>query len=153
VSTDFPHRASIEIRERQPLATYQGTDGKYRIIDVQGRVVAVLDGQPIEFMLINGPGVNAEAGGSAGVSFTHAAELIEALTPGVRSRTKEVDVSDTGELSLVFHNAPATVVVLGAPNQLLDKLTRLEALLETTDVDKCTRVDVSTAELGPTCTS
>ena len=122
-----------------------------RIIDVEGRVVDVLAGQPVEFMLITGPAVNAEAGGSAGPAFTHAAEVVEALTPGVRSRTESIEVSDTGELSLHFDNDPGTVVVLGAPTQLLDKLTRLEALLKNTDVNKCTRIDVSTAELGPTC--
>jgi cell division septal protein FtsQ len=153
VSTDFPHGASIEIREREPLATYQGTDNRFRIIDVEGRVVDVLAGQPIEFMLITGPAVNAEAGGSAGVAFTHGAELVEALTPGVRSRTASVGVSEAGELSLHFHNDPETVVLLGAPTQLLDKLTRLEALLKNTDVNKCSRIDVSTAELGPTCST
>ena len=41
VATDFPHGASIEIRERVPIATYAGSDGRFRIIDVEGRVVAV----------------------------------------------------------------------------------------------------------------
>ncbi|MCU1400581.1 MAG: ftsQ [Acidimicrobiales bacterium] len=145
VSTDFPHKASIELLERVPLATYAGPDGRFRIIDVQGRVVDVIANQPVEFMLITGQGVNASAGTSAGEGFTHAAELVEALSPAVRSRTKSVDVSDSGGLSLQFHNG--ATVVLGAPTELLDKLTRLEAFLET-DNDQCTgTINVATIEI------
>ncbi|MCU1365303.1 MAG: ftsQ, partial [Ilumatobacteraceae bacterium] len=145
VSTDFPHKASIELLERVPLATYAGPDGKYRIIDVEGRVVDVIANQPVEFMLITGPGVNASAGTSAGDGFTHAAELVEALSPAVRSRTESVEVSDSGGLSLKFHNG--ATVVLGAPTELLDKLTRLEAFLKT-DNDQCKgTINVATIEI------
>ncbi len=147
VTTSFPHSASIEILDRIPLATYQGSDSKFRIIDIDGVVVDVIDGQPIEFMLITGPGVNASAGTSSGVAFTHAAELVQALSPAVRSRTASVTVSDTGALGLVFHSGAK--VVFGAPTQLLDKLTRLEAFLKRSEGAQCTTtLDVSTVEPG-----
>lgn len=147
VTTDFPHSASIEIRERVPLATYQGPDGRFRIIDVEGRVVDLIQNQPVEFMLVVGPGLNASPGTSAGEAFTHAAELVEALSPAVRSRTTSVMVSDTGELSLAFENGAA--VVLGAPTALLDKLTRLEAYLKLDEAQQCTTsINVATAEIG-----
>lgn len=146
VATDFPHGASIEIRERVPLATYVGTDNRWRIIDVDGRVVDVLKGQPVEFMQITGSAINAEAGDSVGPSFTRAVELVEALSPAVRSRTSAVDVSDNGELSLTFHSG--TTITLGAPTDLLDKLTRLEALLKNRDISNCTSINVSTQEIG-----
>ena len=142
VSTDFPHDASIELLERVPLATYLGTDGTYRIIDVDGAVVDTSQGRPIEFMLITGPGVNAEPGRSAGQAFAHAAELIEALTPAVRSRTASVTVSETGELSLVFHTG--AIVIFGAPTELLDKMIRLEAALKRDGADKQPLLNVST---------
>ena len=147
VTTAFPHSASIEILDRVPLATYQGSDSKFRIIDIDGVVVDVIQGQPIEFMLITGPGVNASAGTSSGVAFTHAAELVQALSPAVRSRTASVTVSDTGALGLAFHSGAK--VVFGAPTQLLDKLTRLEAFLKRTEGARCTTtLDVSTVEPG-----
>ena len=40
VETHFPHTVVIDIRERRPLACFRGGDGKWRVIDVQGRVVA-----------------------------------------------------------------------------------------------------------------
>jgi cell division protein FtsQ len=147
VTTDFPHSASIEIRERVPLATYQGPDGRFRIIDVEGRVVDLIQNQPVEFMLVVGPGLNASPGTSAGDAFTHAAELVEALSPAVRSRTRSVNVSATGELSLAFDSG--TTVVLGAPTELLDKLTRLEAYLKLDEAQQCTgSINVATAEIG-----
>ena len=76
---------------------------------------------------------------------------MEALSPGVRSRTGAIAVSETGDLSLVFRNDAKTEVVLGAPTQLLDKLTRLEALLKNTDTEGCTRIDVTTADSGRQC--
>ena len=37
VSTQFPHRVFIDVRERKPIATFAGSDGKYRVIDRDGR--------------------------------------------------------------------------------------------------------------------
>jgi len=148
VTTHFPHSATIEILERIPLATYQGPDGKFRIIDVQGRVVDVIPGQPIEFMLITGPGVNASIGTSAGTAFARAAEIVEALSPAVRSRTEAITVTDAGALGLAFHNGAK--VTLGVPTELLDKLTRLEAFLKRSAGNDCrTTIDVTTVE--PSC--
>jgi hypothetical protein len=99
-------------------------------------------------MLISGSGVNASPGTSAGEGFTHAAELVQALSPAVRSRTAAVGVTDIGGLTLLFHNG--ATVSLGAPTELLDKLTRLEAFLKR-DNDTCTTsINVATNELG-TC--
>lgn len=148
VTTHFPHSATIEILERVPLATYQGPDGRFRIIDVEGRVVDVIPGQPVEFMMITGAGVNASIGTSAGTAFARAAEVVEALSPGVRSRTEAVTVGDNGALGLAFHNGAQ--VALGVPTELLDKLTRLEAFLKRSAGNECkTTIDVTTVE--PSC--
>lgn len=145
VSTDFPDSASVEIVERVAIATYQGADTRWRIIDVDGVVLAVIPGQPLEFMPISGPGAEAEAGGSAGDAFRHAAELVEALSRAARSRTTDVVVSETGELSLEFEN---TTVVLGAPENLLNKLTWLEALLQDERATDCAVINVTTRDAG-----
>ena len=145
VTTDFPDSASIEIVERVPIATYVGADTRWRIIDVDGVIVDVIANRPLAFMPISGPGAEAEAGGSAGDAFRHAAELVEALSPAARSRTESVVVSDTGELSLQFES---TTVVLGAPENLLDKLTWLEALLQSERSADCAVINVTTRDGG-----
>ncbi|HRE01016.1 MAG TPA: FtsQ-type POTRA domain-containing protein, partial [Ilumatobacteraceae bacterium] len=145
VATDFPHGASIEVVERVPLATYPGTDGRWRIIDVEGVVLTVIANRPLAFMEIEGPGADAEAGGSAGQALRHAAELVEALTPAVRSRTQKVLVDPTGELRLQFAD---TTVELGAAENLLDKLTWLEVVIKSGRVDDCSVVNVTTRDVG-----
>ena len=52
VTTDFPHGAKIEIRERTPVATYQGPTARFRVIDSHGRVLDVLDAEPVEYLLL-----------------------------------------------------------------------------------------------------
>ena len=52
VATDFPTGASIEIRERDPVISYLGPDGRYRVLDDEGRVLDVLDGQPVDYLLL-----------------------------------------------------------------------------------------------------
>ena len=155
VSTTFPHGATIELVERVPIATYRGSDGRYRILAADGTVVDVIAGQPVEFMLITGSGANVGPGSSSGEAFTHAGELVEALSASVRTHTESVEVSDTGELSLHFHRpAPGKLgatVILGGPTNLLDKLTRLEAFLQQSGADQCTLINVSTAEISQKC--
>ncbi len=54
-TASFPNSASIEIRERTPVAAMMGADGQARVIDVDGRVLALVDGQPVALVWIDGP--------------------------------------------------------------------------------------------------
>ena len=74
VRTNFPHGATIDIRERVALATYAGPDGQFRVIDGDGRVLDVIAGQPIAYMLITGPDpVDRQPGEYAPVGYGAAA--------------------------------------------------------------------------------
>ena len=155
VSVDFPHNATIELVERVPIATYGGSDGRFRIMAADGIVVDVIPGRPVDFMLIRGSGLDVEAGNSAGTAFTRASALVEALSPTVRSFTLLVNVGDTGDLSLIFRKAGSdkegATVILGSPSDLLDKLTRLEAFLQRPGSDQCSLINVSTSPISHKC--
>ncbi len=56
VSTSFPDSASIEIRERTPVASMLGEDTRSRVLDADGRVLAVIEGQPVALVWISGEG-------------------------------------------------------------------------------------------------
>lgn len=103
VTTDFPNRVLIDVRERRPLATFQGTDGRYRVIDRDGRVVSILDGRPVDYMLLTGPAPDTEAGELAGAPFAAAAQMVSALPSEIRSLavTASVDAT-TGDLGLII---------------------------------------------------
>ncbi|MBI5090431.1 MAG: FtsQ-type POTRA domain-containing protein [Actinobacteria bacterium] len=167
VTTDFPHGVLIDIRERRPLATFQGSDGRYRVIDRDGRVLSVLDGQPIDYMLLTGPAPDSEAGELAGPPFAAAAQMVSALPPEIRSLAVSATVdATTGDLGLsLMRPAPTTVddgtgttvpagvdapglddpieVRIGSSVNLDSKLARL--LQQIRDgIDDVDRIDVST---------
>jgi cell division septal protein FtsQ len=147
VRTDFPHGASIEIRERVALATYAGPDGQYRVIDRDGRILDVIGGQPIAYMLITGPDpVDRQAGEYAPVGYAAAAELVRGLTGSVRGRVRAIDVTaDGSQLRLMLDDD--TEVRFGAADDLVTKLVRLETALGAAGDQVVSVIDVSTAEV------
>jgi cell division protein FtsQ len=153
VTTDFPHTVVIDIRERKPVATFQGGDDKFRVIDVQGRVLDVIDGQPIAYPLITGTHPDTARGQFAGSPYASAGQLVIALPPEVRSSLVSVGVdSSTGSLSLVLRspddtNSADIDVRLGDDSGLDDKLARLLYQVRTGLEGVCS-IDVSTAEVG-----
>jgi cell division protein FtsQ len=150
VSTDFPHRVLIDIRERRPLGTFAGSDGKFRVIDRDGRVLAVLDSRPTAYMLITGTAPDTDAGQFAGPSYAAVAQLVLALPPEIRQITTSVGVdATTGNLTLALDGsaAPGVEVNLGSGTGMQDKLARL--LQKVRDgLNANQRLDVSTGEVG-----
>ena len=149
VATDFPHSVMIDVRERQPLAAFQGTlDKKYRIIDRDGRVLSILDGQPADYMLITGQAPDVERGALAGAPWAAAAQMVAALPAEIRAITTAAAVdAGTGDLGLVLQ--PAITVRLGGFAGVDAKLARLlqsvrDGLLGIVSID------VSTAEVSVT---
>ncbi len=147
VRTNFPHGATIDIRERVALATYAGPDGQFRVIDGDGRVLDVIAGQPIAYMLITGPDpVDRQPGEYAPVGYGAAAKLVQGLTGSVRGRVQSIDVTaDGSQLRLLLDDA--TEVRFGTASDLVTKLVRLETALGAAG-DRVVRViDVSTPEV------
>lgn len=148
VSTDFPHTVLIDIRERVPLASFVGSDGRYRVIDRDGRVLDVMDGQPADYLLITGPAPDTEPGGLAGAPFASAAQLVGALPAEIRAVTTNVSVdASTGDLGLMLQ--PAIEVNLGGTVGLDGKLARLLQLTRD-GLLGIVRIDVSTNEVSVT---
>jgi cell division protein FtsQ len=129
VTVRFPHSASIEIRERKALTTYQGPDHQFRVLDREGRVLDVLADYPIAYVLIAGPDpVNLDAGQFAPFGYVAASELAMSLTPSVRGRVAAIDVTaDGASLALLLDDG--VEVRFGEARDLLDKLVRLETVL------------------------
>lgn len=155
VTTDFPDSATIELREREPVATVQGADGRFRVLDREGRILDVIDGQAAAVVLITGPDpVDLVAGQFTEVGHAAAAALVTKLTPDVRARIVAIQTTADGvEMALVLRSAdgegPDIVVRLGSAigdNDQIEKLVRLERVLDDADGAGATEIDVSTAE-------
>ena len=153
VRTSFPDSASIEIRERTPVAAMMGADGRARVIDVDGRVLALVDGQPVAPVWISGPGtLDVAPGQFASIGYSAAASLVTKLTPDIRSRVDSMLVTPDGaDLVLVLTSDRGLVEVrfgsaLGENSQI-EKLVRLQRTLEDIGTKPVTVIDVSTSEV------
>lgn len=150
VATSFPHTVVIDIRERRPLATFRAGDGKWRVIDVEGRVLDVIAGQPVAYMLVTGTHPDTGRGDYAGAPYATVGRLVAALPPEIRSRTTSISLdSSTSNLSLVLNRGDkhSIVVHLGDGSALEDKLARLLNQIHT-GLDRVVEIDVSTEEVG-----
>jgi cell division protein FtsQ len=147
VTTDFPDRVKIEIRERTPVVAYQGADDRYRVIDTEGRVLDVLDGQPVAYLqLTSDERPPLAAGQFAPRGFAAAASLVQAMTPEVARRAESVTVApDGGDLRLQLRGG--TEVRFGAAEELVAKLVRLQTVLEDHANEAISVIDVSTNEV------
>lgn len=146
VRTDFPHDVYIDIRERRAAVGFQGTDAKFRVIDVTGRVLQVTDGQPAEMLLIAGTNPNTAAGAWAPASYRDAAQLVVALPTEIRQATSFVGVDPvTGGLTITLNGT--VTVRLGNAQDMEQKLARLLSRMRLGLAGVC-ELDVSTAEVG-----
>jgi cell division protein FtsQ len=153
VTTSFPDGASIEIRERTPVAAMLGADGLARVIDVDGRVLTLVDGQPVALVWIGGPGtLDAAPGQFASIGYASAASLVTKLTPDIRSRVESMLVTPDGaDLVLVLTSDRGPIEVrfgsaLGENSQI-EKLVRLQRTLDDVGDKPVTVIDVSTSEV------
>ncbi len=144
VTASFPHDVSIEIRERQAMATYQGPDGRFRVIDREGRVLDVLDDYPIAYVLIRGTDpIDLAQGEFVSLGYAAAAELAKNLTGSVRGRVDYIEVTANGS-SLTMWLDDGSDVRFGEARDLFTKLVRLETLLATEPDRVPGPIDVST---------
>ena len=153
VSTSFPDSAAIEIRERTPVAAMLGTDGQARVIDVDGRVLGLTDGQPVALVWISGPGtLDVAPGQFASIGYSSAASLITKLTPEIRSMVESMLVTADGSdlvLILASDGGPIEVRFGSAigENAQIEKLVRLQRTLDDVGTRPITVIDVSTSEV------
>ncbi len=127
VSRDWPHTIRIEVVERRPVASFAGPDGQVRVVDGDGRVLAVLGGLPVDypFMAVNAP--NLDAGTDVPPAVLAGIAVAKVLPDELRSHIKQLDVSDTGEVKIEL--LPSGTVLIGAPSELRDKLVALLTVL------------------------
>jgi cell division septal protein FtsQ len=158
VRVSFPDSATIEIRERTPVATMAGADGRFRVLDDEGRVLDVIEGQPVAFVLLGGPStLDLAAGEFAPVGQASAASLVTKLTPTIRPRVLSIDVTDDGA-DLVMYLDPGEASEQTTPIRVrfgsaigdsdqIDKLVRLEDQLDDLPDGTITEINVATNEV------
>ncbi len=117
------------------------------MIDVDGRVLDVLDAQPAEYLLLTSPDASdLEPGQFAAQGFIAAANLVQALTPELRLLAQSVAVTGNGsDLRLAITDGRE--VRFGPGRDLVTKLVRLQTRLAQVDAGGFQYLDVSTNEV------
>lgn len=147
VRTDWPFGLVIDIREREPVLSFPGQDGLFRVLDADGRVLDVIDGWPFEYLLL----VSADTPNLGVADFappgpTGAAALGAVLTAGIRNRVSLIEVDAAGtDLRVTLDDS--TLIKFGAARELFPKLVRLETVLAAGEILPGAVVDVSTDEV------
>jgi UDP-N-acetylmuramate dehydrogenase len=141
IKTYLPGRAVIEINERVPVAWFLGVDNQGRVIDQDGRVLAVVNGRPTEYMLIDGIGPNLIAGAMASESYTAAAQIAMSLPDEIRPVVKNMGVNGPNQVTMTL--LTGAVVKFGEPIDLRNKLVNVVVILRRQDINQIAGIDVS----------
>jgi cell division protein FtsQ len=145
VETHFPSSAIIEIDERTPVVWFAGSDNKARVIDADGVVITVLDGWPTGYLQIVGTGPNVEPGVKADQVYRAVAQLVTALPAEIKPKVRDVGITGTGEITLTLKSG--TLIRVGQPTDLQDKLVAVVVLLRRQDPANLAAIDVSTGDV------
>lgn len=141
IRTYLPNRVVIEIRERQPAAWFVGVDNRARVIDVEGRVLAVVDGRPTEYLWVEGTGPNLVSGSIADPSYRAAAQLALSLPAELAPIVEKLGVSGAGDVTMTL--TTGTLVNFGQPVDMRNKLVNVVVLVRRQDPNKILSIDVS----------
>lgn len=144
VSMHLPRRVSIQIDERDPIAFYRAVDGFNRVIDIDGRVLDVIEGDPVDFPPIQGTGPNLSDGDFVSQPFLGAAQLINALPRDLRLRLVSMAVTPDGEVSFLLSDD--VTVLFGRPDRFQDKLVALVNEIKRQGGRSYSVIDVSTGQ-------
>ena len=144
VSMHLPARVTIEVVERSPIAFFRSVDGFNRVIDRDGRVLDVIEGDPTDYTPIIGTGPNLSAGQNTEQPFLGAAELINALPADLQARLLTVTVSPEGEVSLALTND--VEVLFGRPDYFQVKLVGVVNEIKRQGSSRYAVIDVSSGQ-------
>lgn len=137
----LPDRVVIDIVERTPVAWFVGVDNRARVLDMDGQVVAVEDGQPVGYRRISGVGPNLTPGSTAAPIYRAAAQLAVSMPEELDRRVETVAVLSPELLGATLRGG--TEIVFGAPNDLRNKLMQVVVILRRQDPATIARIDVS----------
>ena len=141
IKSFFPSRLVIEIVERKPVAFYIGVDNRSRVVDPQGRVLAVEAGQPTQYLQITGVGPNLAPGASAGTVYKAAAQLAAGLPTELSDQVLNVGVGGPNQLVMTLRTG--TLINFGPPVDLQNKLISLLVLLRRQDAKQILAIDLT----------
>lgn len=144
ISMHLPSRVVVQIDERQPAAFFRAVDGFIRVVDGEGRILDVIEGDPVDYVRIIGTGPNLAPGDFVGQPFLGAVELLGSLPVTLEDRLVSATVSPEGEISLQL--SPNLLIIFGQPSDFQVKLVAVVNEMKRLGSRSYTVIDVSTGE-------
>ncbi len=141
ISTYLPNRAVIEVAERIPVAWFLGVDNRARVIDLEGRVLAIVDGRPTEYLWIDGTGPNSSPGAVASDAYRAAGQLAISIPEEMKPLVEKLGVSGPNNVTMTL--VTGTVIDFGEPVDMRNKLVNVVVLLRRQDPNDIAMIDVS----------
>ena len=145
IDTKFPNTVVIDIAERTPRVWFRSTDEKFRIIDEEGRVLAVTTGQPTGYLEVTGLAPNVAPGSVAPDEYTAAAQLSMSMPEELASKVARFGVTTAGDITLSLQSG--ALIKFGAPNDIRQKLISVVVVLRRPESEKLVLIDVSAGEV------
>lgn len=144
VSMRLPSTVNIEVVERRPTAYFRAVDGFNRVIDRDGRVLDVIEGDPVDYPLIAGTGPSISAGQTVDQPFRGAAQLIDSLPVDLARRLESAAVTPEGDVNLVLSGD--VTVLFGRPDDFQGKLVGVINEIKRQGSSPYSVIDVSSGE-------
>ncbi len=144
ISMHLPSRVVVQIDEREPVAFFRAVDGFIRVIDREGRILDVIEGDPVDYVRIIGTGPNIAPGEFVGQPFLGAVDLLGALPASLSDRLVSATVSPEGAISLQLE--PNLSIIFGQPTDFQVKLVAVVNEIKRQGSRSYTVIDVSTGE-------
>lgn len=144
ISMHLPSRIVVQIDERSPVAFFRAVDGFIRVVDREGRVLDVIEGDPVDYVRIIGTGPNLGPGDFVQQPFQGAVQLLGALPTSLAERLVSATVSPEGEISLQLR--PNLLIIFGQPSDFQVKLVAVINEMKRQGSRSYTVIDVSTGE-------
>ena len=141
ITTYLPNRAVIEVSERIPVAWFLGVDNRARVIDIDGRVLAIVDGRPTDYLWIDGTGPNSSPGAIASDSYRAAGQLAMSVPDEMRPLVAKLGVSGPNNVTMTL--VTGTIIDFGEPVDMRNKLVNVVVLLRRQDPNGIALIDVS----------
>lgn len=144
VATAEVHRSitgtvTIEVVERQPVATLPTTDGAWVVVDGEGRQLEQVAAPGPDQLVLRGVEATGVVGTPVGPGPQEVLRLLDALTPPVRAAVSGIGLDGT---ELFLELAAGGRVRLGDTSDLNDKLVSLETMLARVDLRCLSELDL-----------
>jgi cell division protein FtsQ len=135
----WPRSVTVDVAERTPVGAVPMEDGQWRVIDIEGHVLAVTEGQPRDFMAIEGDPTPVGVGQTVSAPMISGARLAESLPGRLKTITTKVKVGGDGAVALDI--SPKGRILLGTIDDLRAKLISVLTYL-----DSCPGVQFETLD-------